>query len=327
MKYSIITPVYNREDCIERCIRSVDNQSPQGDEANGFGIEHIVVNDGSRDNTGTLCEKWARENARLHYIDFPENRGTNAARNAAVRAASGDYIIILDSDDYFVGDALRFVDATIRSNPGYRYYMFAPDDIDYSSMRLEAGTTKELTYLDFLSGRIGGDFIHCIDAEIMKRYPFDERVRIHEGAFFLSFYKEAGKMLFTNRIVTIRERGRADSVTRETIRTRRILIERRMKAQELMLERFGDDMAAYRCSGQLVQLYVELIENYLLLGRYRQMDDLTRTYRTRWGMEPPRTRKVRCCKILGRMRLGFFYRMALYVYLHVKYKWLRRNVK
>ena len=100
-----------------------------------------------------------------------------------------------------------------------------------------------------------------------------------------------------------------------------------MKAHELMLERFGDDMAAYRCSGQLAQLYVELIENYLLLGRYRQMDDLTRTYRTRWGMEPPRTRKVRCCKILGRMRLGFFYRMALYVYLHVKYKWLRRNVK
>ena len=134
-------------------------------------------------------------------------------------------------------------------------------------------------------------------------------------------------MLFANRVVTIRERGRADSVTRETIRTNRLFIERRLKAQEMMVERFGQDMVAYGCMEQMSRLYVDLLDNYLLLGRYRQMDNLMRMYRSRWNLTPTLTKKARYCIRLGRMRLGFLYRMALYVYLHIKYKWLRRNVR
>lgn len=322
MKYSIITPVYNREDCIARCIESVMRQA-----CGVMEIEHIIVNDGSNDRTGDICREYAANQECVRYIEFPRNKGTNAARNAAIKAAEGDFIIILDSDDYFVDDALSYVDNMVRTHAGYRYYMFAPDDIDYAPLHINIGAVKELTYVDFLSGRVSGDFIHCIEAGIMKRYPFDESVRIHEGVFFLSFYKEAGRMLFANRVVTIRERGRADSVTRETIRTNRLFIERRLKAQEMMVERFGQDMVAYGCMGQMSRLYVDLLDNYLLLGRYRQMDDLMRMYRSRWNLTPTLTKKARYCIRLGRMRLGFLYRMALYVYLHIKYKWLRRNVR
>lgn len=91
--------------------------------------------------------------------------------------------------------------------------MFAPNDVDYSKSILSDCYEKELNYTDFLSGKVTTGFIHCISTDIMKRYPFDESVRIHEGVFFLSFYKEAQRMFFSNRIVTIRERGRSDSVT------------------------------------------------------------------------------------------------------------------
>lgn len=125
MKYSIITPVYNREDCIARCIESVMRQV-----CDVMEIEHIIVNDGSDDRTGEICREYAADESRVRYIEFSHNKGTNAARNAAIKAAEGDYIIILDSDDYFVDDALSYVDNMVRTHAGYRYYMFAPDDID-----------------------------------------------------------------------------------------------------------------------------------------------------------------------------------------------------
>lgn len=135
--------------------------------------------------------------------------------------------------------------------------MFAPDDVDYSKSTLMGCKEKELTYVDFLSGKISTGFIHCIDADIMKRHPFDESVRIlYEGVFFLSFYKEVQRMLFTNKVVTIRERGRNDSVTLDFIRTKRVVIERGIKANEILLSRFGDDMKQYDCAKMISGVYI-----------------------------------------------------------------------
>lgn len=159
----------------------------------------------------------------------------------------GEYIIILDSDDYLVDDALEFINHIIESKPGYRHYMFAPDDVNYSNDFFQGCKNKELTYLDFLKGWVRTGFIHYVESSTMRKYPFDEHVRIHEGVFFLSFYKEAQKMLFTNHIVTIRERGRSDSVTLDCVRSNKALIERTAKAGEMLLERFGEEFHKYEC--------------------------------------------------------------------------------
>lgn len=289
------------------------------------GVEHIIVNDGSTDLTDTICRGYAKCNAHIKYISFAANRGTNAARNAAIGSATGDFCIILDSDDYFVDNAISMINKIVTSHPTYKHFMFAPNDINYGKSILAGLEEKELTYVDFLSGRIKTGFIHCISSDIMKRYPFDEGVRIYEGVFFLSFYKEAQKMWFTNEVVTIRERGRDDSVTLNLVRTKRVVIERGIKANEMMLSLFGSDMNQYGCTKMLSSVYTFLYDNYLLLGQYKQMTILKEMYKENYANCICASRKLKVLTALTYLRLGWLYRFMLQLYLIVRYRVLRKK--
>ena len=90
--FSVIIPVYNAEKTIHRCIDSLLEQ-------NCSDVEIILVNDGSRDSSGTICEGYARNHENIQYI-CQQNAGVSAARNAGLDAARGDYILFVDSDDY-----------------------------------------------------------------------------------------------------------------------------------------------------------------------------------------------------------------------------------
>ena len=97
--YSIITPVYNRADCIMRCMQSVEKSMQT--QFGGGNIEHVIVDDGSLDSTVSIIEDYAKQHPHVVFVKFPQNRGTNAARNEAIRRAKGKWVVILDSDDYF----------------------------------------------------------------------------------------------------------------------------------------------------------------------------------------------------------------------------------
>lgn len=86
--YSIITPVFNRADCILRCMESVAKSIQKSNM--GGQVEHIVVDDGSSDATYNIVEKYAEYHPYVVFVKFPQNRGTNAARNEAVRRARGN---------------------------------------------------------------------------------------------------------------------------------------------------------------------------------------------------------------------------------------------
>ena len=248
MKYSIITPVYNRQDCVGRCIESVVGNIKYNNE-----IEHIIVDDGSSDFTAAKVKSYCERYKHIKFIQFRNNRGTNAARNAAISVATGKWIIILDSDDYFVDNAIEIID-TVVSNNKYKEYMFAADDMleIYNKTPLLSGKSQVvLKYKDFLAEDVKGDFIHVIDSEIMKRNPFNENLRIYEFVWFLTFYKESREILFTDKVVTIRERSRTDSVTREVIRTNKKNVERNFLANCEILSRFKDEYIKYGLYEQL----------------------------------------------------------------------------
>lgn len=92
VKVSIIVPVYKVEKYIQKCIESLANQT----ESN---IEIILVDDGSPDNSGKICDKYALSDSRIKVI-HKANGGVSSARNSGMEFASGEYIVFVDSDDW-----------------------------------------------------------------------------------------------------------------------------------------------------------------------------------------------------------------------------------
>lgn len=106
MLFSIIIPVYNVENYLERCLESVIGQ-------NYHDFEVILINDGGTDKSAEICDRFAKNDNRIRVI-HQENRGVSMARNVGISSAKGDYLMFLDSDDYISSDALeslsRFAD-------------------------------------------------------------------------------------------------------------------------------------------------------------------------------------------------------------------------
>lgn len=96
MRISIITPVYNRADCIMRCMESVTNSCKSiliHGGKNAHTIEQVIVDDGSKDDTPAIVREYRKGHPHVRFIEFTKNRGTNAARNAAIATAQGLYLI------------------------------------------------------------------------------------------------------------------------------------------------------------------------------------------------------------------------------------------
>lgn len=98
-KISFIIPVYNGEKCILQCIQSIQNWNEKEE------IEIIVINDGSKDATGDICEKAAQIDPRIKVLHI-ENSGQGVARNCGLEIASGTYISFVDADDFIDADKL-----------------------------------------------------------------------------------------------------------------------------------------------------------------------------------------------------------------------------
>ena len=96
---SVIIPVYKVEKYINRCVESVLVQ-------NYHNIEVILVDDGSPDNCGIICDKYAETDSRIKVI-HKKNGGLSDARNAGLDIATGQYICFIDSDDYIEKDMLK----------------------------------------------------------------------------------------------------------------------------------------------------------------------------------------------------------------------------
>lgn len=104
---SVIVPLYNSEKWIRRCINSILAQTFKD-------YEVILIDDGSKDGSGVLCDSLACENENVRVV-HQENRGLAAARKKGVEAAQGKYITFIDSDDYVAPDMLKVLYDNISS--------------------------------------------------------------------------------------------------------------------------------------------------------------------------------------------------------------------
>lgn len=96
---SVIIPIYMAENFLHRCVDSVINQTYKN-------LEIILINDGSKDKSGIICDEYAKKDTRIKVI-HQENQGVSAARNKGLDIAKGEFIYFLDSDDYISLNALE----------------------------------------------------------------------------------------------------------------------------------------------------------------------------------------------------------------------------
>lgn len=108
MKISVIIPVYNVEKYLEQCVDSVI--------ALKGNIEILLVDDGSRDSSGALCDTFSAKDNRITVI-HKENGGLSDARNAGIKAATGDYLFFIDSDDFIDPESTERMLLQLENNP------------------------------------------------------------------------------------------------------------------------------------------------------------------------------------------------------------------
>ena len=100
-KITVIVPVYNVENYLEKCLDSLINQTYKN-------LEIIVINDGSTDNSGEICQEYAQKDNRIVYIE-KENGGQSEARNMGLDRMTGSYVTFVDSDDWIELDYVEIL--------------------------------------------------------------------------------------------------------------------------------------------------------------------------------------------------------------------------
>lgn len=196
---SVIVPVYNAEQYIDRCIKSIQNNTYKN-------IEIILVNDGSNDNSGKICDKYAKEDDRIVVI-HKKNAGTAAARNDALDIAKGEYIAFCDNDDYI--------------SPFFYEYMLKAikaDDADVVVCEMTRENDKllynqETNYIceavnkhDFILGTYTGDWTRNTAPwnKMYKKQLFD-KIRFPAGKGYEDAYTTYRLLFQANKIIYINQ--------------------------------------------------------------------------------------------------------------------------
>lgn len=126
-KISVIVPVYNSISCLERCVRSICAQTYRN-------LEILLIDDGSTDGTDALCERLAKEDARIRTF-HKRNGGASSARNVGIEMASGLYLGFIDSDDYIEPDMYELMSRAMQEC-GEDIVQISRDEVDEMGGRL-----------------------------------------------------------------------------------------------------------------------------------------------------------------------------------------------
>ncbi|MBR3802125.1 MAG: glycosyltransferase family 2 protein [Clostridia bacterium] len=205
MKFSILVPVYNVEQYLEQCVESLLNQTYQGD------YEIILVDDGSTDSSGKICDKFKENNSDKIKVIHKENGGHTSARLEAIKNASGEYCLFCDSDDFVESDLLETVNNVLSDNPDTDMVMYSfcyyeegkktrrNISVWNATEIFEGNEKKKLYNLLITTPHINSLCTKAIKTELLKNDPTDYSVLkdkdIAEDAYIVSCFVTACKKI------------------------------------------------------------------------------------------------------------------------------------
>lgn len=146
MLVSIVTPVFNGEKYISKTIDSIISQTYEN-------WELIVVNDGSSDDSAAVVDELLKKDCRIKLLNFEENKGAAAARNAGIHAARGDFIAFCDGDDLWYPEKLeKQLDLMHKNGYGFTFTEFCIIDGDEKIIKERVKCPKEVGYFNLITG-------------------------------------------------------------------------------------------------------------------------------------------------------------------------------
>jgi glycosyltransferase involved in cell wall biosynthesis len=205
---SVFTPTYNRAYRLEKLYESLRSQTSKD-------FEWIVINDGSKDNTKELFEKWLKEDNDfpIIYKEVP-NGGKQRAINKAVYMASSDAFFIVDSDDYLVSDAIEKADkwfeqvANDDAFAGVSGLKAEPDNRPVGGFGSFEGEYVDCTNLQRHLYNLLDDKAEIYKTSILKKYPFPEfegETFVPEPVVWDHIARDGYKLRWFNEIIYICE--------------------------------------------------------------------------------------------------------------------------
>ena len=198
-KLSIIVPVFNAEDYLEQCLQSIGFQSYKN-------WECLLVDDGSTDNSGAICDKYAEKDNRFRVL-HKENGGVSSARNLGIKEASGEWITFVDADD-FIGDAYLqgLIEPLLEGN---KLDFVHGGCTNYENGRITTVNQEYEYYIGEDKGRLFRSFRGLVVSKLFrtsilreKELLFDEGMKIAEDMAFTMDY-----LFFVNSYAFVPEKS------------------------------------------------------------------------------------------------------------------------
>lgn len=251
MKFSIITPTYNRGYTIEKAIQSALNQSYTN-------FEMIISDDGSTDNTDEIVKKYLHDH-RIKYVKSNKNGGVNIARNIALKnvGKDSDWMTFLDSDDEFFPDALETMKKTIEAQPQLNYFRFASIyDNGKSKCYLES-SDRIVDFNAYLGDKQAkGDWVVAFNKKVLADgFCFEETLNGFEGISWLDLSRKENVYYESTYVLEIHATNN-DSLLRPAKKDK-VYYNNLLKGATIYLEKFGNELkevSKKRYAGRLYAL-------------------------------------------------------------------------
>lgn len=219
MKVSVIIPVYNTEAYIHECVDSVIKQTYQN-------IEVILIDDGSQDNSPAICDSYATCDQRIKVI-HKENGGLSDARNRGIDEASGNYVIFLDSDDYWATpSSLEELVNVAKCNPECDFIGFNCSYFYQATNKIEKWIpfAPELAYSQPSANCIiqlveSGVFPMSACFKLIKRSIFTDKLRFIRGLtsedipWFINLLEHSHRCCFINQYIYVYRKNVTTSIS------------------------------------------------------------------------------------------------------------------
>lgn len=195
---SVIVPVYNVEKYLKRCVDSLIKQTYKN-------LELILIDDGSKDNSGKLCDEISKIDKRILVLHKP-NGGLSSARNTGIEIATGEYITFIDSDDWLELDTYEYCMKLIESNQAdcieFNTIMVQDNSpIVQKKEKLQIFRGKDILHYYMMSSTKTGSYSVCrclFPSTSIKKLQFREGKNNEDIDFKYKALKDCTKLIISN---------------------------------------------------------------------------------------------------------------------------------